>query len=71
MKAIINTITGVIDTIKQFISSKVVSVKVIVKKVVITNNTNPTSINVCFILKSAIDICADSTSAQVLFFVLS
>lgn len=35
MKAIINTITGVIDAIKQFISSKVVSVKVIVKKVVI------------------------------------
>ena len=35
MKAIINTITGVIDTIRQFISSKAVSVKVIVKKVVI------------------------------------
>jgi len=35
MKAIINTITGVIDTIKQFISNRVVSVKVIVKKVVI------------------------------------
>ena len=35
MKAIITTITRVIDTIKQFISSKVVSVNVIVKKVVI------------------------------------
>jgi hypothetical protein len=35
MKAIINTITGVIDTIKQFISSKTVSVRVIVRKVVI------------------------------------
>ncbi len=35
MKAIIITITRVIDTIKQFISSKAVSVKVIVKKVVI------------------------------------
>jgi hypothetical protein len=35
MKTIISTITGVIDTIKQFISSKTVSVRVIVKKVVI------------------------------------
>jgi hypothetical protein len=35
MKAIINTITKVIDTIRQFISSKAVSVKVIVNKVVI------------------------------------
>jgi hypothetical protein len=35
MKAIINTITQVIDTIKQFICNKAVSVRVIVKKVVI------------------------------------
>jgi hypothetical protein len=35
MKAIISTITGVIDTIKQFISSKAISVNVVVKKVVI------------------------------------
>jgi len=35
MKAIISTITKVIDIIRQFISSKTVSVKVIVNKVVI------------------------------------